>query len=62
MGILAALTEVPKFIRRNTRMARKFDNGMRRQDIPEYPDKALREALTNALVHEIMKFRVAEFS
>lgn len=49
-GILSAIDEVPKFIRRNTRMAGKF-GAMRRQDIPEYPADGVREALTNALVH-----------
>lgn len=49
-GILAAIDEVPKFIRRNTKMAGKF-GAMRRQDIPEYPIDGIREALTNALVH-----------
>lgn len=49
-GVLAAVTEVPKFIRRNTKMAGKF-GAMRRRDIPEYPVDGVREALTNALVH-----------
>ncbi len=49
-GILEAKDEVPKFIRRNTKMAGKF-GGMQRRDIPEYPVDGIREALTNALVH-----------
>jgi predicted HTH transcriptional regulator len=49
-GILAAVTEVPKFIRRNTKTAGKFGS-MRRRDIPEYPIDGIRETLTNALVH-----------
>jgi len=49
-GILAAIDEVPKFIRRNTRMAAKIES-MYRQDIPEYPVVAVREALINALAH-----------
>lgn len=49
-GILAAIEEVPKFIRRNTRMAGKFGT-MQRRDIAEYPIDGIREALTNALVH-----------
>lgn len=49
-SILAAIEEVPKFIRRNTKMAGKFGT-MRRRDIPEYPVDGIREALTNALVH-----------
>lgn len=49
-GILAAIEEAPKFIRRNTKMAGKFGE-MRRRDIPEYPVEGVREALTNALAH-----------
>lgn len=49
-SILSAIEEVPKFIRRNTKMAGKF-GAMRRQDIPEYPVDGIREALINALVH-----------
>lgn len=49
-GIIEAIDEVPKFIRRNTRMAGKF-GAMQRRDIPEYPIDGIREALTNAFVH-----------
>ena len=49
-GILSAIDEVPKFIRRNTKMAGKFGE-MKRKDIPEYPVEGLREALTNAIAH-----------
>lgn len=49
-GILSAIEEVPKFIRRNTKMAGKF-GAMKRRDIPEYPVDGIREALTNSLVH-----------
>lgn len=49
-SILSAIDAVPKFIRRNTKMAGKF-GAMRRQDIPEYPIDGIREALINALVH-----------
>jgi predicted HTH transcriptional regulator len=49
-GILAAINEVPKFIRRNTKMAGKF-GAMKRHDVPEYPTNGIREALINALVH-----------
>lgn len=48
--ILHAIDEVPKFIRRNTKMAGKF-GAMQRRDIAEYSVNAIREALTNALVH-----------
>ena len=47
---MSAIDEVPKFIRRNTKMAGKFGE-MQRQDIPEYPVNGIREALTNALAH-----------
>lgn len=59
-SILNAIDEVPKFIRRNTKMAGKF-GAMRRKDIPEYPMDAIRETLTNALVHanyEILGTRI----
>lgn len=49
-GILAAIDEVPKFIRRNTKMAGKFGE-MKRRDIPEYPVEGVREVLINALTH-----------
>ena len=48
--MLEALDEVPRFIRRNTRLAARIE-GMRRQDLPEYPRVALREALVNAVAH-----------
>ncbi len=48
--VLEALEEVPKFIRRNTRLGGRIQE-MRRQDIPEYPRVALREALVNAVAH-----------
>lgn len=48
--VLDALEEAPKFIRRNTRLAAKIVT-MRRQDIPEYPEVALREVLVNAVAH-----------
>lgn len=51
-GILSAIDEVPKFIRRNTKMAGKFGE-MKRRDIPEYPTEGIREALINALVHAL---------
>ncbi len=49
-SVLEALDEVPRFIRRNTRLAARIE-GMRRQDLPEYPRVALREALVNAVAH-----------
>ena len=64
--VLDALEEIPKFIRRNTRMAAKIVT-MRRQDIPEYPEIALREVLVNAVAHADyslsgMPIRVAIYS
>ena len=44
------LGEVRAFIRRNTRMAARIET-MRRQNIPEYPARALREVLANAVAH-----------
>ena len=48
--VLQAVDEVPKFVRRNTRMSARIES-MRRQDIPEYPLIALREGLVNAVAH-----------
>lgn len=48
--ILDAVEEVPKFIARNTRLAAQIKK-IRRKDIPEYPEVALREILINALAH-----------
>ena len=49
-SIIDAMKEVPNFIRRNTRLAAKIER-IQREDIPEYPPIAVREVLTNALVH-----------
>ena len=64
--VLDALAETPKFIRRNTRLAAKIVT-MRRQDIPEYPEIALREVLVNAVAHADysltgMRLRVAIYA
>ncbi len=48
--ILDAVHEIPKFIRRNTRVSAKI-NKIQREDIPEYSPILVREILTNALVH-----------
>lgn len=48
--IVDAVDDVPKFIARNTRLGAKID-GLRRKDIPEYPNIALREILINAFAH-----------
>ena len=65
-SILDAMEEVPKFIRRNTRLSAKIEK-VQREDIPEYPLLIIREILTNALVHSDysssgMSPRVAIFS
>ena len=49
-SVLNAIDEAPRFIRRNTRLAAKIEN-MHRQDIPEYPELAIREILVNAIGH-----------
>jgi ATP-dependent DNA helicase RecG len=64
--VLEALEETPKFIRRNTRLAARIVT-MRRQDIPEYPEVALREVLVNAVAHADysltgMRIRVAIYA
>jgi ATP-dependent DNA helicase RecG len=48
--ILDAMKEIPNFIRRNTRLSSKIES-IQREDISEYPLIAIREILTNALVH-----------
>jgi ATP-dependent DNA helicase RecG len=64
--IIEAMKEIPKFVRRHTRLAAKIEQ-IRREDIPEYSLVAIREVLTNALVHADysirgMNPRVAIFS
>ena len=49
-GIVADIEDAMRFIERNTRTAWRIE-GLRREDIPEYPMKALREAVTNAVMH-----------
>lgn len=49
-SVFDAIDEVPRFIRRNTRMAARIGT-MRREDIPEYPEVAIREILVNAIAH-----------
>ncbi len=64
--VLEALDSVFKFIRRNTRLAARIA-GVRREDIPEYPEIALREVLVNAIAHADysltgMRIRVAIYA
>ncbi len=49
-GIVADIEDVLRFVERNTRLAYRIE-GLRRENIPEYPMKALREAITNAVMH-----------
>jgi ATP-dependent DNA helicase RecG len=49
-GIVADIENAMRFIERNTRTAWRIE-ALRRQNIPEYPMKALREAITNAVMH-----------
>lgn len=48
--ILEAVFEVPKFIKRNSRLAASIEK-IKREDIPEYSPIIIREILANALVH-----------
>lgn len=64
--IIEAMKDVPIFIRKNTRLAAKIEQ-IHRKDIPEYALIAIREVLTNALVHadysiKGMNPRIAIFS
>lgn len=45
-----ALEEAMKFVRRNTRLGATVTEA-RRIDLPEYPMRAIKEAITNAIVH-----------
>ena len=49
-GIVSDIQDSLRFIERNTRTAYRIE-GLRREDVPEYPMKALREAITNAVMH-----------
>jgi len=49
-GVVADIEDSLRFIERNTRTAYRIE-GLRREEIPEYPPAALREAITNAVMH-----------
>ena len=49
-GVVADIKDALAFVERNTRTAYRIE-GLRRQDVAEYPMKALREAITNAVMH-----------
>lgn len=57
---LLSIEEVPKFIRRNTTMAAEFGE-IKRKDIPQYPVKAIREVLLNALMHANYELKGSRF-
>jgi ATP-dependent DNA helicase RecG len=49
-GVVADIEESLRFIERNTRTAYRIER-LQRDEIPEYPVAALREAITNAVMH-----------
>lgn len=57
---IVSIEDVPKFIRRNTTMAAEFGD-IKRKDIPQYPVKAIREVLLNALMHTNYEMRSSRF-
>ena len=46
----AAIEDALRFVERNTHTAYHIE-GLKRNNIPEYPTNALREAITNAVMH-----------
>ena len=49
-GIVADIEDALRFVERNTRTAYRIE-GLKRSNVPEYPTNALREAITNAVMH-----------
>lgn len=49
-GVVSDIEESLRFIQRNTRTAYRI-KALQREEIPEYPMDALREAITNAVMH-----------
>ena len=49
-GVVADIEDSLRFIERNTRLAYRIEK-LQREEIPEYPPAALREAITNAIMH-----------
>ena len=49
-NVVYQIEEALKFIRRNTRLSYKI-KALEREEIPEYPMEALREAIVNAVMH-----------
>lgn len=50
-ALIEQLFEALAFIKRNTRQGIRITGDPQHERIPEYPDEAIREAVTNALVH-----------
>lgn len=50
LPLIMAHEEVLAFIRRNTKIGARIGESVR-EDLPQYPPKAIREALINAIVH-----------
>lgn len=48
-GVVSDIEDSLRFIERNTRTAYRIEK-LRREDVPEYPMRALREAITNAIM------------
>ena len=48
--MVADIEDALRFVERNTRTAYRIEV-LRRQNIPEYPARAVREAITNAVMH-----------
>lgn len=55
-GILTDIEDAMRFIERNTRTAYRIE-GLRRENIPEYPTKALREAIANSTAKSCGRLR-----
>ena len=49
-GAMSDIEESLRFVERNTRTAYRIEK-LRREEVPEYPMGALREAITNAVMH-----------
>lgn len=49
-GAVADIEDSLRFIERNTRLSYRIE-GLKREEIPEYPMASLREAITNAVMH-----------
>ena len=57
-GMVADIEDAMRFVEQNTRLAYRIES-LRRQNIPEYPMEAVREAITNAVMHRDWLFHGA---